>query len=332
MHDGQLFDEIDGSARESSSMEELWKDVPEFPQFKDLSLKDKPLFDTLFTRFPPLISEFTFTNLFIWRHAYQIKISRLDRFLCLLSEKNKPSFFFPPIGEGDVVECYRILHQYLNGRGIPSVIARVPEEVAARTDWKKEGLMAELDRDQCDYVYLTDDLIKLEGRKYHRKRNHIKQFRVHLCQPGTGSGGRGFKKSKRIILSSPHGEQIYPKPEVRMKGGKMDYLPFSYERFKKEFPEVEKEYEKLANKCHASGPLDEKSRRLIKLGIAIGSGSEGAVKSHTRRAVDMGISPEEIQHAVLLALTTIGFPKMIAAMNWVNDAFEEGPTKHFSGD
>ncbi len=158
-------------------MEELWKDVPEFPQFKDLSLKDKPLFDTLFTRFPPLISEFTFTNLFIWRHAYQIKISRLDRFLCLLSEKSKPSFFFPPIGEGDVVKYSRILLQYLNGRGIPSVIARVPEEVAARTDWKKEGLMTELDRDQCDYVYLTDDLIKLEGRKYHRKRNHLKQFK-----------------------------------------------------------------------------------------------------------------------------------------------------------
>ena len=37
-------------------------------------------------------------------------------------------------------------------------------------------MVAELDRDQCDYIYLTEDLIKLQGRKYHRKRNHIKQF------------------------------------------------------------------------------------------------------------------------------------------------------------
>ncbi len=112
----------------------------------------------------------------------------------------------------------------------------------------------------------------------------------------------------------------------------MDYFPISYERFKKEFPEIEKEYEKLASLCHATGPLDERTRRLVKLGIAIGSESQGAIKSHTRRAITMGISPEEIQHAVLLSLTTIGFPKMIAALNYVYEAFEQGPTKHFGGD
>jgi alkylhydroperoxidase/carboxymuconolactone decarboxylase family protein YurZ len=122
------------------------------------------------------------------------------------------------------------------------------------------------------------------------------------------------------------------KMEKRKKKGKIGHLPFSYERFKKEFPEIEKEYDKLAKKCHASGPLDEKTRRLIKLGIAIGSQSDGAVKSHTRRAMAIGISPEEIRHAVLLGLTTIGFPKMIAALNWVHEAFEEGPLKHRSGD
>ncbi len=112
----------------------------------------------------------------------------------------------------------------------------------------------------------------------------------------------------------------------------MDYLPISYERFKREFPEIEKEFEELAKRCHAAGPLDEKTRRLVKLAIAIGSGSQGAIKSHTRRAITMGISPDEIRHVVLLSLTTIGFPKMISALNNVFEAFEEGPTKHFSGD
>jgi hypothetical protein len=37
--------------------------------------------------------------------------------------------------------------------------------------------VAEFDRGQSDYVYLAEDLIKLQGRKYHRKRNHIKQFK-----------------------------------------------------------------------------------------------------------------------------------------------------------
>jgi alkylhydroperoxidase/carboxymuconolactone decarboxylase family protein YurZ len=109
---------------------------------------------------------------------------------------------------------------------------------------------------------------------------------------------------------------------------KKDFLPFSYNRLKKEFPDIEKEYDRLAKKCHASGPLNEKTRRLIKLGIAIGSESEGAIKSHTRRALAIGVTQDEIRHTVLLGLTTIGFPKMIAALNWVHEAFEEGPQKH----
>jgi len=113
---------------------------------------------------------------------------------------------------------------------------------------------------------------------------------------------------------------------------KKNVLPFPYKRFREEFPEIEKVYDRLAKKCHAYGPLNEKMRRLIKLGIAIGSASEGAVKSHTRRALALGISQKEILHAALLGLTTIGFPKMVAALNWIHEAFEEGPSKTTSSD
>lgn len=113
---------------------------------------------------------------------------------------------------------------------------------------------------------------------------------------------------------------------------KKDFLPFSYKRFKGEFPEIEKEYDRLAKKCHVSGPLNEKTRRLVKLGIAIGANSEGAIKSHARRALAIGLSAKEIRHVVLLGLTTIGFPKMVAALNWVHEAFEEGPLKRRGGD
>ena len=158
-------------------MEESWKNVQEFPQLSNLSLEDKPILDLAFKQFSPLISEFTFTNLFIWRHAYQIKISRLKNFLCLLAENRGHPFFFPPIGEGDVVVCCRALLQSMKEKGVSVKMARVPEGVASRFDWKSEGFMVEFDRDQSDYVYLSEGLIHLQGRKYHRKRNHINQFR-----------------------------------------------------------------------------------------------------------------------------------------------------------
>lgn len=158
-------------------MEESWKSVPEFPHLRDLSLDDKPLFDLAFTRFPPSISEFTFTNLFIWRHAYQIKICRLQNFLCLSAEHSKHPFFFSPIGEGDVVECCRTLLHSMKEKNIPVKMERLPEDLISRFDWMAEGFKVEPDRDQSDYVYLSEDLISLQGRKYHRKRNHIKRFK-----------------------------------------------------------------------------------------------------------------------------------------------------------
>ena len=100
------------------------------------------------------------------------------------------------------------------------------------------------------------------------------------------------------------------------------YLPKIYEKFSSKFPEVFKDYQKLGKTCRESGPLEEKYQNLANLGIAIGASSRGAVMSQTRKALESGASQEEIVHVVLLSLTTIGFPNMIAALGWVDEVFE----------
>jgi len=62
-------------------------------------------------------------------------------------------------------------------------------------------------------------------------------------------------------------------------------LPKPLQAFIEKYPEIWNAYEKLGHECHVAGPLDEKTRRLIKLGIAVGARLEGAVRSHTKRAV-----------------------------------------------
>jgi hypothetical protein len=75
-----------------------------------------------------------------------------------------------------VIECFQSLLHYLAEEGAPPKIVRVPEAVMTQVNRMGSGMKAEVDRSQCDYVYLVQDLIELKGRKYHRKRNHIKQF------------------------------------------------------------------------------------------------------------------------------------------------------------
>ena len=101
------------------------------------------------------------------------------------------------------------------------------------------------------------------------------------------------------------------------------YLPKVYEKFSGKFPEILKDYKQLGQTCREAGPLDPKCQDLIKLGIAMGANSRGAVMSSTRKALDSGASNEEIAHAVLLSLTTTGFPNMIAAMGWVEEVLNK---------
>jgi 4-carboxymuconolactone decarboxylase len=97
------------------------------------------------------------------------------------------------------------------------------------------------------------------------------------------------------------------------------YLPEIFKQFLKSYPEIAATYRKVGDLCSSSGPLDLKNQHLIQLGISIGLGSKGGIRSHARRALDAGASREELSQAVLLSATIVGFPSMIAAYGWIEE-------------
>ncbi len=99
----------------------------------------------------------------------------------------------------------------------------------------------------------------------------------------------------------------------------MPKLPKPFEEFKVNHPEVYRAYEALGDASLDAGPLDGKTRELVKLGMAFGAGMEGAAHSHVRRAVEQGATAEELRHAALLGVTTLGFPNMMKCLRWVED-------------
>ena len=99
--------------------------------------------------------------------------------------------------------------------------------------------------------------------------------------------------------------------------------PKSYQQFKEKFPAVMEAYEQLGNACHWNGPLNPKTRELVKMGIAIGAGLESATHAHVRLAREAEASPEEIRHAAVLATTTLGFPSMMRARAWTEDVLSK---------
>lgn len=89
-------------------------------------------------------------------------------------------------------------------------------------------------------------------------------------------------------------------------------------------PDVWAAYEKLGQACAKAGPLDARTRRLIKIALAIGHGSEGALHSHVRQALADGLNDAELRHVGLLAITTLGLPSAVAALTWMEDVLAKG--------
>lgn len=98
-----------------------------------------------------------------------------------------------------------------------------------------------------------------------------------------------------------------------------DELPSTAGRIARDHPDVWRAFQQLGAACGEAGPLDAKTRHLIKIAVSMTARSEGATHSHVRRALTDGVTAEEIRHAALLLAPTIGFPQAVAALTWAED-------------
>ena len=92
-----------------------------------------------------------------------------------------------------------------------------------------------------------------------------------------------------------------------------------YLKIKHRHPELIKAVESLGEAAKQQGPLDEKTAQLIQLAAAAAIRSEGAVHSHTKRALEAGASIDEVHHTLLLLISTLGFPCVMAAISWADE-------------
>jgi len=138
---------------------------------RSLTLADRTLVTDFFRKYPPGISEQTFTNLFVWQPSRPVFIAELDNSLIFLvrtaEEEDKYIVYGPPAGPVSIPEIISAF----GGSVIGAV--RIPDNDI--DDLPAEGFVVTADRDNSDYVYQVSDLAELGGRRYSKKRNLIKQ-------------------------------------------------------------------------------------------------------------------------------------------------------------
>ena len=103
------------------------------------------------------------------------------------------------------------------------------------------------------------------------------------------------------------------------KAQREERLPALLDRVISDYPEVWRAYRMLGDAAANAGPLDARSQRLVKLALAVGARSQGAVHSHARRALREGIPAAAVLQVPLLAVSSVGWSAAMAALAWVRD-------------
>lgn len=170
--------------------------IPQFPVFCEVSLALSSSLGPFLRSLAPTISEFSFSNLFLFREAHSYRVSRLDGLLLVTAKGyDQVPYAFPPLGRGDAAGAARRLCDLLSSQGAEPVLSPVPADLVA-AHFGGEGWRAVSDRDQADYVYLREELATLPGKAFHKRKNRLLKF--------LREEGEGYRYES---LRAQHGEE-----------------------------------------------------------------------------------------------------------------------------
>jgi len=148
--------------------------------FRLLELKDRPVFESYTLCFGYHNIEASFANKFIWRKAMDTRMATDEFAMYTLFKYGGQNFMLPPFLKScdvNFVIPLQKCEEYMIGEYGTFHIKGVTTEIKAQIEKDCPGKYVFVpDRPNYEYVYLADELISLQGKKFHAKRNHINKF------------------------------------------------------------------------------------------------------------------------------------------------------------
>ncbi|WP_231040415.1 DUF2156 domain-containing protein [Pectinatus frisingensis] len=147
--------------------------------FKELTQEDKPVFDAFFKAGYYENSHFTFTNLFMWRKPYNMMWQVENGVLFLKAKWETDEFALQPFGPKEKMQwAIEKWVEHFKTLGKPLIFYGLEKWMADELEkFPSAEFNIVSDVENFDYVYDSQDLINLSGRKFHSKKNHLNNFR-----------------------------------------------------------------------------------------------------------------------------------------------------------
>ena len=145
--------------------------------FHPVTVADKPLFEYYILSSEEQNCDLNFANIFCWSDTYHTEIAEVDNSLVIRFENRGVKCYMQPFCIGDKALIIERLLQDAFSQRVPLRLYGLSHE------WRKflednDPLEFAFDtpRALCDYIYRSEDLARLQGRRYQPKRNHINHF------------------------------------------------------------------------------------------------------------------------------------------------------------
>lgn len=146
--------------------------------FKKPQIEDKAWVDKCLSHANSMNCEYSFGNLFIWSTSYSTQICKYKDFMICRWGKGKDLQYSLPLGEGDFSDAILAIVEDAKLLGIKPRIYGVTEGYQLMLQEAFTGKFTyEFDDGYNDYIYSTEKMASLSGKKYHGKRNHITNFK-----------------------------------------------------------------------------------------------------------------------------------------------------------
>jgi len=146
--------------------------------FKLIKLEDRPILHPIVSQIPYQLCNYTFANMIIWGSTYSPAYAIIDGMLVIISQPKEKQYFNFPLGNGNTKQVIDKLMQYAREKEISFKMINITEEMKTFLEkYYPDKFSYSLSVDYSDYLYDTQDLLLLQGKKYQSKRNHINKFK-----------------------------------------------------------------------------------------------------------------------------------------------------------
>lgn len=142
--------------------------------YEKITCESKKILDSYIDKCKYLTSDYALPVMLTWEDLIEPEMAEKDNALFIRAVLHGNRVYFPPLTEKNFDKAIDTIIEETEQNNQPfKVILALKEQIDCLAP---ERFRFTTNRDYAEYLYLSQDLIELNGRKYHAKRNHIHKF------------------------------------------------------------------------------------------------------------------------------------------------------------